>query len=89
MDSLGCPRYWPLDRMNWAPVLSLCQEPDHFIGSTYKSSFNLASWAWGVSLRAYFLNPINDNIHIDTLRVIYPNNMYLKISNLDICSLLK
>ena len=25
MSSLGCPRYRPLGRMNWAPVLGLCQ----------------------------------------------------------------
>ena len=30
-----------------------------FTGSAYKSSFNPASWAWEVGLRAYFLNPIS------------------------------
>ena len=49
--------------MNWAPVLGLCQEPEHFIGPAYKSSFKLASWAWGVGLRAYFLNPITFLFH--------------------------
>ena len=29
-----------------------------FTGSAYKSSFNPASWTWGVGLRDYFLNPI-------------------------------
>ena len=29
-------------------------EPGRFTRSAYKSSFNLASWAWGVGLRAYF-----------------------------------
>ena len=28
-----------------------------FIGPTYKSSFNPASWAWGVGLRTYFFKP--------------------------------
>ena len=45
--------------MNWALVLGLCQEPGRFTGSAYKSPFNLASWARGVGLRAYFLNPIS------------------------------
>ena len=54
MGSLGYPRYRPLGRMNWAPVLGLCQEPGLFTGPAYKSSFNPASWAWGVGLRAYF-----------------------------------
>ena len=57
MGSLGCPRYRPLGRMNWAPILGLCQEPGRFTGPTYKSSFNPASWAWGVGLRAYFFKP--------------------------------
>ena len=59
MGSLGCPCYRPLGWMNWAPVLGLCQEPGHFIGPAYKSSFNPGSWAWEVGLRAYFLNPIS------------------------------
>ena len=54
MGSLGCPHYRPLGRMNWAPVLGLCQEPERFTGPTYKSSFNPASWAWGVGLSVYF-----------------------------------
>ena len=45
--------------MNWAPVLGLCQEPGRFTRPAYKSSFNPASWAWGVGLRAYFLNLIS------------------------------
>ena len=45
MSFLGCPRYLPLGRMNWAPILGLCQEPERFTGSAYKSSFNPASWA--------------------------------------------
>ena len=57
MDSLGCPHYRPLGRMNWAPVLGLCHEPGRFTGSAYKSSFNSASWALGVGLRAYFFKP--------------------------------
>ena len=48
--------------MNWAPVLSLCQEPGRFTGPAYKSSFNPASWAWRVGLRAYFLNSIRKHI---------------------------
>ena len=59
MGFLGCPRYRPLGRMNWAPVLGLCQEPRRFTGPAYKSPFNPASWAWGVGLRAYFSNPIS------------------------------
>ena len=51
MGSLGCPCYRPLGRMNWAPVLGLCQEPGRFTRPAYKSS---ASWAWGVGLHAYF-----------------------------------
>ena len=43
--------------MNWAPVLGLCQEPGRFIRPAYKSSFNPASLAWGVGLRAYFFKP--------------------------------
>ena len=31
----------------------------HFTGPAYKSSFKPASWASGVGLRAYFLNPIS------------------------------
>ena len=54
MSSLGCPCYQPLRRMNWAPVLGLCQEPGRFTRPAYKFSFNPASWAWGVGLRAYF-----------------------------------
>ena len=57
MGSLGCPRYRPLGRMNWAPVLGLCQEPGRFTGPAYKSPFNHASWAWGVGLCAYFFKP--------------------------------
>ena len=45
--------------MNWAPVLGLCKEPGHFTRPAYKSSFKPTSWAWGVGLRAYFLNPIS------------------------------
>ena len=37
--------------MNWAPVLGLCQEAGSFTRPVYKSSFNPASWAWGVGLR--------------------------------------
>ena len=57
MSSLGCSRYLPLGRMNWAPVLGLCQEPERFTGFAYKSSFNPASWAWGVGIRTYFFKP--------------------------------
>ena len=57
MGSLGYPRYRPLGRMNWAPVLSLCQEPGRFIGPAYKSPFNPTSWAWGVGMHAYFFKP--------------------------------
>ena len=53
MGSLSCPHYRPLERLNWAPVLGLPQEPGHFTGPTYKSSFNPASWAWGVGLPHY------------------------------------
>ena len=45
--------------MNWALVLGLCQEPGRFIEPAYKPSFKPTSWAWGVGLRAYFLNPIS------------------------------
>ena len=58
MSSLGCSCYQPLGWMNWAPVLGMFQEPERCTGSAYKSLFNLTSWAWGVGLRAYFLNPI-------------------------------
>ena len=58
MGSLGCPCYRPLGWTNWALVLGLCQEPGRFTGLAYKSSFKPTSWAWGVGLRAYFLNPI-------------------------------
>ena len=34
-------------------------EPGRFTGPAYKYPFNPASWAWGVGLRAYFLNPIS------------------------------
>ena len=43
MGSLGCPCYWPLGRMNWAPVLSRCQEPGRFTEPAYKSSFKPTS----------------------------------------------
>ena len=33
--------------------------PGRFTGPAYKSPFNPASWAWGVGLWAYFLNPIS------------------------------
>ena len=59
MGSLGYPWYRPLGWMNWAPILNLRQEPGRFTGLAYKSPFNPASWAWGVGLRAYFLNPIS------------------------------
>ena len=59
MGSLGCLWYRPLGWMNWAPVLDLRQEPGCFTGSAYKYPFNPASWAWGVGLCAYFLNPIS------------------------------
>ena len=59
MDSLGYPCYRPLGWMNWAPVWGLCQEPGRLTGPAYKSSFNHASWAWEVGLRAYFLNLIS------------------------------
>ena len=54
MGSLGCPRYRPLGRMNWAPVLGLCQEPRRFTRLAYKSSFNHASWAWESGLARLF-----------------------------------
>ena len=57
MGSLGCSRYRSLRRMNWALVLGLCQEPGRFTRPAYKSSFNPASWAWGVGLGAYFFKP--------------------------------
>ena len=57
MGSLGCPCYQPLGWMNWAPILGLCQELGRFTGPTYNSSFNHASWAWEVGLRAYFFKP--------------------------------
>ena len=44
--------------MNWAPVLGLRQDPGLFTGPAYKYFFNPAPWTWGVSLHAYFLNPI-------------------------------
>ena len=59
MGSLGCPCYRSLGWMNWAPVLSLCQDPGRFTRPAYKSSFNHASWAWEVGLHAYFLNSIS------------------------------
>ena len=59
MGYLGFSRYRPLGWMNRAPVLGLLQEPGLFTEPAYKYFFNLASWTWGVSLRAYFLNPIN------------------------------
>ena len=73
MSSLGCPRYRPLGRMNWAPVLGLCQEPGRFTGPDCKSSFNPASWAWGVGLRAYFFKPNqkkNELLYKQTLLLI-------------------
>ena len=73
MSSLGCPCYWPLGWMNWAPVLSLCQEPGRFTGPAYNSFFNPASWAWEVGLRAYFLNPIKKNNNLCLLM------LYLKL----------
>ena len=30
MGFFGCTCYWPLGRMNWAPVLGRCQEPGRF-----------------------------------------------------------
>ena len=54
MGSLGFMCYRPLEWMNWAPVLGLRQEPGRFTKPAYKSSFNPASWTWGVGLRAYF-----------------------------------
>ena len=59
MGSLGFPCCQPLGWMNWAPILGLRQESGRFTGLAYKSSFNPASWTSGVSLHAYFLNPIN------------------------------
>ena len=35
MSFLGCPCYWPLRRMNLAPVLGRCQEPGRFIEPAY------------------------------------------------------
>ena len=59
MSSLGCPCYRPLEWTNWAPILGLYQEPGRFAELAHKSSFKPASWAWGVGLHAYFLNPIS------------------------------
>ena len=59
MGSLGFPCYRPLGWMNWASFLGLRQESGRFTGLAYKSSFNPASWTWGVGLCAYFLNPIS------------------------------
>ena len=35
MSFLGCPCYWPLGRMNWAPVLGRFQEPGRFTEPAY------------------------------------------------------
>ena len=64
MSSLGFSCYRLLGWMNWVPVLGLRQEPGRFTDSAYKSSFNPVSWAWGVGLGAYFLNPITCYIHL-------------------------
>ena len=61
MDSLGYPRYRPLGRMNWAPVLGVCQEPVRFTGPAYKSSFNPTSWAWKSGPARLFFK-LNHNI---------------------------
>ena len=45
------------------------QEPDRFTRPAYKSSFNPASWTWGVGLRAYFLNPISFILVLDRILV--------------------
>ena len=70
MGFLGCSCYRPLGWINWAPVLGLCQKPERFTGPAYKSSFNPASWAWEVGLRAYFLNSIRNQV---VFRKIKPN----------------
>ena len=47
-----------LGRNELGPSLwGLGQGSDRFNGPAYSSSFDLASWAWVMGLRAYFLKP--------------------------------